>query len=96
MSRGHVVLFALGLLGAGFIVAHTALAPEGLTRRAQLERDLATADAQVAAAEARVADLRRQIEALRTRPDVQERVVRDELGYVRQADLVLELGSPTR
>jgi cell division protein FtsB len=41
--------------------------------------------------EQHVQQLRAEVAALRSRPEVQERVVRDELGYVRDGDLLLEV-----
>ena len=41
----------------------------------------------------RVEELRAAIEAIRERPEVQEATVRDELGYVRPGEVVLELDS---
>lgn len=91
MSRGQVLLLVLSGLMALSTFVHTFLAHDGWSRRERVAADLARVRVEIDAGEARAKDLREQIEALRTRPEVQERVVRDELGYVRPNDLVLEL-----
>lgn len=82
-----IVAFAFGV----GLLLHTLLYSDGWRNRQRARADLAALERQNAAAEARLRDLRGQIEALRTRPDVQERVVRHELGYTRPGDVVLEL-----
>lgn len=91
MSRGYTILLGASLFATAMVFVHTFLAADGWSRRQRVRRDLTAVEGEIAADEARAAELRAQIEALRSRPEVQERIVRDELGYVRPADLVLEL-----
>lgn len=66
--------------------------PDGAwTRHQRLIGDVATRTAANARAEQRVQQLRGRVAALRNRAEVQESVIRDELGYVRPGDWVLEL-----
>ncbi len=94
MARSLKLLLAISLVFSIAVVTHTLLSPEGWQRRQRVRRDLAVVEAQVAEGERRTQELRAQIEALRTRPAMQEHVVRDELGYVRKSDVVLELSQP--
>lgn len=84
---------AVCVLGASVaVMLHTLFESSGWTRRERARGDLAALQAQNDALERENAELRSAIRALRSRPQVQERVVRDELGYVRAGDIVLELG----
>lgn len=91
MRRAQKMVMAMGLLLGFGIVVHTLFDPQGLPKRQRLTRELEA----VHNANERLRDeakaLRGQIEALRTRPEVQERVIRDELGYVQDGDVILEL-----
>jgi cell division protein FtsB len=81
------------LLASTALLLHTLLDPEGWTRRSRVAADLATVQQENVRLQARVDELRAEIKALRQRPEVQERVVRDELGFVGPRDLLIELGS---
>ena len=81
---------------AGFSAAvlfHTVFISNGWSDRQKLRADLDAVQAENKEIEAEVDRLHSQIDALRRRPSVQERVVRDELGYVKPGDIVLELGA---
>lgn len=91
MSRGQVLLLGVSGLVALSIFVHTFVAHDGWGRRERVAADLTRVQTEIDAGEARAHDLRAQIDALRNRPEVQERVVREELGYVKPVDVVLEL-----
>ncbi|MBI3180043.1 MAG: septum formation initiator family protein, partial [Deltaproteobacteria bacterium] len=64
-------------------------------RRQEVRADLETLRLENLKLEERSARLRAQVKALRERPEVQERVIRDELGYVKPGEIVLEVrGAP--
>ncbi len=96
MSRGQQLMLAASLACSAALVLHTFLAADGWPGRARARRDLATIEADIAAGQKRAAELRSAIEALRGRPDVQEHVIRDELGYVRRGDLVIDASAALR
>ncbi|MFC1611466.1 septum formation initiator family protein [Myxococcota bacterium] len=85
---------ALLALSAGLLL-HTLFDPGGWSRRQKVETDLERVRDENARTETRVGQLRSDVKALRTRPEVQERAVRDELGFVRPTEVVIELGSPS-
>ncbi len=88
----RVVLAALIAFSFGVgLLLHTLLYSDGWRNRQRARADLAALELHNAAAELRVRELRSEIDALRTRRDVQERVVRHEIGYTRPGDIVLEL-----
>jgi cell division protein FtsB len=95
MLRRHRMLLAAMLMGAGTLVVHTFVAADGWSLRTRAQRDLDTLESDITAAERRVTELRLQIEGLRGRRAVQEHVVRDELGYVRPGDVVVDVGATT-
>ena len=88
----RIVLAALGcfVFGVGLLL-HTLLWSDGWQKRQRARADLEQLTLENAASATRVERLRTDIEALRTRKEVQERLVRHELGYARAGDLVLEL-----
>jgi cell division protein FtsB len=90
MSRGQKTMLALSLASAATLLVHTFVSADGWQRRARVQRDLAAVETDIAAGQRRAATLRAQIEALRSRSEVQERVVRDELGYVRRGDVIVD------
>lgn len=83
-----VVVLALSL----GIVLHTLFDADGWTRRAKVRDNLEELRASNDIAEDRASKLRSEIHALRSRREVKDRVVRDELGYLRANEIVLELG----
>lgn len=71
------------------LTVETIRGPEGWPRRAALTLEVDNVGRDIAALEAQVRALQRQIVAERERPEVQEDLVRDLLGYVRPQDVVL-------
>lgn len=92
MTGRRWTLAGLMMVGSLASMTNTMLDKNGWARRTQLARDLLTVKTETDALEERVAHLRRAIDALATRRDVQEQVVREELGYVREHDMVLKFG----
>ncbi len=92
MKPRWIIAGLLVLAASAVLVLHTLLDPDGWTRRQKVQADLEELRAENARLEKTVARLRAEIKALRTREDVQERVVRDELGFVKPNEVVLELG----
>ena len=86
-SRWLLMLSVTVLCLAG--LAHTMLASDGWSRHSRLARDLYALRAENDATEEHLQTLRNQIDALNGRREVQEHVIRDELGYVRPGDLVI-------
>ena len=82
-----VASFSMGVL------FHTLFVADGWSDRQKLRADLQAVQAENTEIAAEVKRLRSQIDALRRRPSVQERVIRDELGYVKPGDIILELGA---
>ena len=95
MTRGQKISLLVTLAAAILLVFHTFLASDGWTRRVHARRDLDALNADAATMRERVQSLRLQIDGLRQRSEVQEHVVRDELGYVRAGDVVVNVGEAT-
>lgn len=91
-TRSGVLAMAAFALGVGLFL-HTLLYSDAWHNRQRVRTDLHALQQQNAAAEERMEQLSQSIEALRTRPEVQERVIRQELGLVRSNEIVLELGA---
>jgi cell division protein FtsB len=93
MHVGRILLAATLLVMSAALLLHTLLSPDGWNRRQKARADLGTLRTENSRLESEVQRLRAQIEALRVREEVQERVIRDELGYVRPDDVNLEVGN---
>jgi len=91
MSRRFVWIGTLAATGAVVLFLHTLLYSDSWSTRAQVRTDLASLTHDNDVAEQRIESLRRQIAAMRARPEVQERAVRHELGYLRPGEIVLDL-----
>ena len=88
---GRILIAATLLLLSAALVLHTLFDPEGWSRRQKARADLEVLKKENARLETEVQGLRSQIDALRNREEVQESVIRDELGYVRPGEVNLEV-----
>ncbi len=84
------VWIAVSLFFALLLVIYTMLDPDAWARRTQLEQTLKRTDADVKSLSNHAQELSDQINAVRNRRDVQERIIRDELGYIRDGEIILE------
>ena len=91
MSLGRIAVLTVAVSLCSAVFLDTMLDAEGWSRRSRIAEDLASLRTQNDAAAEQAAVLRRQIQALRERPEVQERAIRDELGYVKPGEIVLNL-----
>ena len=64
--------------------------PNGMPKRLSLQQDLARVQAANDGLAQQVEQLRREVVAQKERPEVQEALVRDVLGYVRPGEVVLQ------
>ena len=94
MLQRRLWIVGAAMLLSGAVVVNTLVAADGWSHRAALKRDLTRLDKENAQASTHAEDLRRSIHALRTRRDVQEHVIRDELGYVGLHEMVVKISDP--
>jgi len=66
--------------------------PAGLSRLRQLESERDRADREVAQVTRQIEQLRGEVARAKSDPAVLERIARDELGLVRQTELVFQFG----
>lgn len=85
LLAGALVLFSL------ISAARTIFSDDGLPKRSRLRADLDRIQTQNAQLRAQAELLEANIDAMRNHPTTQEAVVRDQLGYVRPGDLIVEL-----
>lgn len=88
--RVALVLFIGSLAWAGYVSIDTIGGELGLPKRRALAADVARVDKDNVALEEQLERLRREIVAQKERPEVQEALVRDVLGYVRPNEIVLQ------
>lgn len=89
--RAARILAALAVLLALAIGIHTRFLSDAWPEHERVANDLAAVERTNAALTVETQQLQRDIEALRTRPAVQERVVRHELGVVRPGEGIVHL-----
>lgn len=88
------LLVVIGCLTAALgVCLHTLLDADGWGRRERLRQDLETLQAVTAQIQKRAASVRDDIDALRSQPQFQEHVIRRELGYIKNGEVVLELAA---
>ena len=92
--RRYLLLLAVSLVVSVLVTVNTFLESEGWVRRRAVLRDLNVIETDIAETSAKVKELQARIKAQKTRLDVQEHIVRDELGYVRPGEIVLDLNNP--
>jgi len=81
----------LGLLLFSMVsVPAMVLSPTGLPRLRHLQQEERKTDAQLARLTREIQELRARVERIKTEPTAVERVARDELGLVRQTEVVLQ------
>ncbi len=87
LERGlPVAILAVAGIGAPAMM----LAPDGLPRLRGLESELHQVRAENAAINERIQQLQRQIQKLKEDPRAVERIARDELGLVRNTEVVFQ------
>ena len=91
MQRRHVMGLGLLVLLSLSAVVHTVFFYEGREKRESLKQEVAERASANELAEQEATKLRERIQAIRERPDVQERLVRDKAGYVKPEEVILEM-----
>lgn len=91
MKRGRLTILVVSLFLSLALIVHTLLAEGGWKRRDNVRQALTAAKNENTVLRAKAADLRAEIDALRLRPEVQESVVRRELGYIRPDEVIVEV-----
>jgi cell division protein FtsB len=81
-----IAVLVLALVGAPIMI----FAPEGLPRLRGLERELSSVNEENKQLEREIEDLRGQVTRLRDDPAAVERIARDDLGLVRQSEVVFQ------
>ena len=81
----------LGILAvAAVIVPFMIFSPQGLARLERLKQERALADEEISRLSQEIRELRAEVAALNESPGAVERVARDELGLVRQTEVVFQ------
>ena len=91
MQRRHLIGLSFLVILSFSAVVYTVFISEGWEKRESLQQEVATRNFENNAAQKEVEKLRERIQAIRERPDVQERLVRDKAGYVRPNEVILEM-----
>ncbi|MBN1959675.1 MAG: septum formation initiator family protein [Deltaproteobacteria bacterium] len=91
MTRLQKLFILLIFTAASILTIHTFFAADGWPRRSTARRDLKSLDEDSETVREQIQVLRQQINGLRERNDVQEHVVRDELGYGNVNDIIVNI-----
>jgi len=87
------VIFIIAVVFSALMLFQTLLVSDGWSDRRSLRQDLTSVRTENTEIKLEVERLRLHIEALHRRPEVQEHVIRDELGYLKAGEIVLEIGT---
>lgn len=93
MLTKRKVIFIIAAVFSTLMLFQTLLVSDGWSDRQSLRQDLTSVRTENAEIQLEVERLRLHIEALHRRPEVQEHVIRDELGYLKAGEMVLEIGT---
>lgn len=93
MGLREKILFALTVALAVALVGYTLLGPGG-GKRAQLKAELEKLQDDNHRLSEQIHRLKLEVDALKNRPDYQEKVVREELGLVRPDEVIVRLPAP--
>ncbi len=91
MQQRHTIGLGLLVLLSAAAVVHTVFFSDGWEKRQGLKAEVATRISANESQQSEVNRLRERIQAVRERPEVQERIVRDKLGFVRPDEMILEM-----
>jgi cell division protein FtsB len=81
-----LAVLVVAVIGAPLMI----LSPQGLPRLRGLEKELADVDEENAEMRRQIEDLRGRVTRLRDDPAAVERIARDDLGLVRQTEVVFQ------
>jgi cell division protein FtsB len=81
-----IAVLLLALVGAPLMI----FSPEGLPRLRGLERELSSVEAENRELDREIEELRGHVARLRDDPAAVERIARDDLGLVRQTEVVFQ------
>lgn len=93
MRRRTLWLLAISLLAGLVLVLHTLIDDAGWAQQRRSRAALQTIEAKNRETQRHIERLTDEVRALRERPDVQERAVRQELGYIKPGDVVVNVPS---
>ena len=91
----RLALILIAISSAGLLV-HTVFFSDGYGKRAKLQQELEERRVANDYLREEAEQLRSDIKAIRTQKEVQERIIRDELGYLRNGEIILELEQQNR
>lgn len=90
MTRTRRILLVMACLTSALILLDTFLINhDAWSHRLQIRDDLQALKTANDSTAARVEQLTREIKAFNTRRDVQERVIRSELGYIKPGEVII-------
>ena len=91
MRRRLLIVLVLSLAIGAAIALQAFWDPDGWPRHEEVKAALEKVESHNERTRERIQEIRREVEALRQRTEVQERVVRHELGYIRPGEVVVEI-----
>ena len=86
MSTPGEVFLSVAVVVVPFMI----FSPQGLQRLERLKQERALADEEISRLSQEIRELRAEVDALNDNPAAVERVARDELGLVRQTEVVFQ------
>lgn len=94
--RARVVIIVLALISAGAVLAYNLLSADGYQRIQSLTADVTRLEREKAALQAELTQLQQRLEALKAGGRFRQKIIRDELGYVRDDEVIVDLTKDTK
>jgi cell division protein FtsB len=95
VRKGILAALVVVALAAGALVLFSVLSDNGYASIARQRANVAALENEKARLAIQVDQLEREIDAIKAGGAYRQKVIRDELGYVRGNEVVIDLGGPT-
>ena len=92
-ARALIVLVALACAVA--LVVYTSMSADGYPRIRELRLELHRLEQEQAEIQARITRMQRELEALQAGGKYRQKVIRDQLGYIRDDEIIVDLSEDT-
>jgi cell division protein FtsB len=94
--RFKPLIVGLSILVAAGVTYSTAISSRSAAQIRELRSEVQKRDADNARLESEIHDLKSRLRALSERPEIKEKLVREDLGYVKKDELIFHFAEPAK